>query len=140
MTAIDHVYKDAGLTQQFDDAVDTLGAFALNGNSGDGVFYVGVSSDTRQIQDATNPGIDQIAVAIADVSSGSGVEAAHIKLALTAGGLDSAVAGDPLNLGATIPGGAANAVAVHYRWTNSVGSGTYTEISLSLSDRVESDI
>lgn len=144
MATIDHVYLDAGLTDQFDDAADTLDAFALNGESGDGVFYVGIpdaaASPTRKIQDATNPGVDNIVVSIADSAPGSGVEASHIKLALTSAGLDSAVAGDPLNLGATIQSKPANAVPVHYRWTNSTGSGTSTEISLSVSDRIESDI
>ena len=33
MALIDHVYKDALLTQQFDDATDTIGAAAVNGAS-----------------------------------------------------------------------------------------------------------
>ena len=50
MALIDHVYNDAGLTDQFDDASDTLGAQAVNGSSGDGVFYVGDPDDTIKIQ------------------------------------------------------------------------------------------
>lgn len=140
MATIDHVYLDADLTDQFDDSVDTLGAFALNGSSGDGVFYVGVASATRKIQAASDPGTDQIAVSIADSDAGTGVDAADIKLALSSAGLDAATGGASLNLGATINGGSANAVAVHYRWTNDTGNSTYSDISLSLVARVESDI
>lgn len=138
MAAIDHVYKDAGLTEQFDSATDTLGAQALNGSSGDGVFYVGTPTTGNVIQAASDPGVDPIEVTPADAAGGSGVEASHIKLALSSAGLASAVGGAALSLGPTINGGAANAVAVHYRWTNSVGTGTYTEISLEITARVES--
>lgn len=44
----------------------------------------------------------------------------EIKLALTQIGLDSAVAGDPLDLGATIPGGDDNAVTFWVRIDNTV--------------------
>jgi len=44
----------------------------------------------------------------------------EIKLATTAAGLDAAVAGAALNLGATINGGVANAVEVNIRITNAV--------------------
>ena len=138
MALIAHVYKDASLTQQFDDAVDTLGASAINGASDDGVFYVGTPTATNKIEAASNPGIDQIDVVITDANPGTGVEQAHIKLALTNGGLDGAVGGDPLALGAVINGGPGSAVAVHYRWENSVGGAVYTEITLDLDARVES--
>jgi len=44
----------------------------------------------------------------------------EIKLAATAAGLDSAVAGDPLNLGTTLTAGVGNAVEVNIRVTNAV--------------------
>ncbi len=140
MALIPHVYKDPGLTQQFDDAIDTLGASALNGGDGDGYFYFGDPDDTIKIQADSDPGIDQISVSITDSAPGSNVEAAHVKLALTQGGLAGATGGASLNLGSTINGGVAGAVAVWYRWTNSVGGGTYTDILLDLPARVESAI
>lgn len=138
MALIDHVYKDAGLTQQFDDAVDTLTAYAINGSSGDGVFYVGTPNAANQIQANSDPGIDPITVSITDTAPGTGVEATHIKLALTQGGLDTAIGGLALNLAATILGGAVNAVPVFYRWDNSTGSGTSTEITIDIVARLES--
>lgn len=139
MAVIPHIYKDAGLTVTFDDASDTLGASAVNGASADGVFYVGIDDDTLAIQAASNPGVDPLTVSIADAAPGSNVETTHMKLAVSQAALDAAVGGDPLNLGASINGGAVNAVPVWYRWTNSVGGGvaTYTEITLELVERVE---
>lgn len=140
MAEIPHIYTDAGLTTLFDDSTDMLDAFALNGESGDGVFYVGVPSATRKIEASSDPGIDPLVVSIADASPASGVESTDIKLALSSAGLGSATAGTSLSIGSVISGGAGNAVAVHYRWSNIVGAGTFTEISLGLSARLESDI
>ena len=138
MALIEHVYKDAALTQQFDDATDVLGLSAINGSSDDGVFYVGTPTAANKIEAASNPGVDQIDVVITDASPGSGVEASHIKLALTNAGLAGAVGGNPLSLGAVINGGPGGAVQVHYRWENSVGGSVYTEITLDLDARIES--
>ena len=137
MALVNHVYLDAGLTTQFDDSTDTLGASAINTGSGDGVFWVGLPDDTKKIQADSDPGIDQIVVSIVDADDQTGVDAADIKLSLTSAVLDSATGGASLNLGATILGGAANAVPVYYRWSNNTGSGVYTDISLSIVDRVE---
>jgi hypothetical protein len=136
MALIDHVYLDAGLTDQFDDATDTLGASAINGGSGDGVFWVGIPATDQMLQAASDPGIDQLVVSIVDDDDQTGVDATDIKLALSAAGLDSATAGASLNLGATILGGSANAVPVYYRWANGTGAGVYTDISLSIVERV----
>ena len=140
MALVPHVYLDVGLTDQFDDATDILGASAINGGQGDGVFYVGSPDDTIKIQADSDPGIDPITVSIADSAPGSGVEVTDIKLALTQGGLGGTTGGASLNLGATINGGVANAVAVWYRWTNGTGGDTYTEISLGIVARAESAI
>ena len=140
MALIDHIYLDAALTDPFDDASDTLGAQAVNGASGDGVFYLGDPDDTIKLQAASDPGVDPITVSVADSAPGSGVEDTHIKLALTSAGLDGATGGAALNAGSTINGGVANAVPIHYRWSNSTGAGVSTEISLSIVARVESAI
>lgn len=131
MALIDYVYLDDTLTTQFDDTVP-LTLAAQNGQSGDAVLYVGLPDDTQKIQANSAPGIDPITVTIADAAAGSGVEATHVKLALTQAGLTAATGGASLDLGATINGGAANRVAVWVRWTNSTGAGTSTEISLGL--------
>ncbi len=140
MALIDHVYLDAGLTDQFDDATDTLGASALQGADGDGVFYVGTTVATNKIEAASNPGVDQIAVSIADSAPGGGVEVTDIKLATSQANLGSAVGGAPLNIGTTIAGGVPSAVPVWYRWNNTQGSAVYTEISIEIVPRVESAV
>ena len=140
MALVPHVYLDVGLTDQFDDATDSLGASAINGGQGDGVFYFGDPDAAIKIQADSAPGIDPIAVSITDSAPGSGVEATHIKLATSQAGLGSATGGAPLNLPATVNGGVGNAVAVWYRWENSAGGGTYTEISIDIVARVESAI
>ena len=137
MALIPHVYLDAGLTDQFDDATDTLPAQAVNAASGTGSFWVGTTTATNKIQDATNPGIDQLVASITDSAPASGVETTDIRLALSEAGLAGATPGASLNIGATILGGSANAVRVWYQWDNIVGAGTYTEISLNISDRIE---
>ena len=140
MATIDHIYNDPGLTDQFDDATDTLGAGALNGGTGDGVFYVGTPNAANQIQAASEPGVDPITVSIVDAAAGGGVEVADIKLATSQPDLNSAVAGNDLLLPATIAGGDTAAVPVWYRWGNSVGNAVYTEIGLSVVARVESAV
>ena len=136
MTEIAHVYKDAGLTEIFDDASDTLATAAINGGSGTGVFYVGTPTTGNKIEDATNPGIDQIVVSVTDATPGSDVETTHIKLALSEAGLSGATGGASLNLGTVINHG--SPISVWYQWDNSTGNGTYTDISLGLTSRVES--
>jgi hypothetical protein len=137
MAIIAHIYKDAGLTLPFDDAVDTLDAQAINGSNGNGSFWIGTPTAANQIQDATNPGIDQITASIVDAVPASNVEAVHIKLSLTEAGLATAVGGAPLAIAATILGGSANAIRVWYQWDNSIGPGTFTDISLNVTARIE---
>lgn len=136
MTEIAYVYKDAGLTELFDDAVDTLDAQAVNGASGYGVFYVGSPDEDIKIQATSDPGIDPIEISIDDASPGSGVEDTHIKLSLSSD-FSGSTGGASLSLGATINGGVGNAVPVYYQWSNSIGAGTYTEISLGIVARDE---
>ena len=138
MALLDHIYFDAALTNQFDDTTDTLTLQATNGNSADGSFYIGTPTAGNKVEDATTPGVDPIVASIVDSAPGGGVEAAHVKLSLTELGLDGAVGGDPLNVATTINYG--SPVQVWYRWTNSTGSGTSTEIDVSVSSRSESAI
>lgn len=142
MPVIDNVFKDAALAQPFDSAIDRLVAQAIGGGgSGDGVFYFGTANVSNKIEDSTNPGIDPITITISDLDAGAAdVDVVDIKLALSQAGLDAAVAGDPLSLGATVLGGPSNAVAVWYRWTNGTGTGTYTDIELVVSERIESAV
>lgn len=132
MALLDYVYHDEFLADQFDDAADYLTLEAVNGTSADGVFWVGTPNSGNKLEADSNPGVDEITVSINDTSPGSGVEDSHIKLALTPGtGLDSAVAGDPLDIGTEIEYG--TPVPVYYRWTNSTGASESLEIRFILS-------
>lgn len=75
-------------------------------------FLYGSPTASTQLQMASNPGVDQIPVALTDSGSGSGHAITEVKLASTEGGLTSATAGASLNIGHTILSGAANAVHV----------------------------
>jgi hypothetical protein len=132
MALIDYVYLDAGLTDQFDDAVDNIFAGAVNGSSGTGVFYIGSPIATDVLQADSAPGVDPLTVDIVDQAPGSGVEASHWRLAVSEAGLLAATPGAQLSLGATINGGSGNAVPVWYQWDNSSGSGSFTDILLNI--------
>ena len=134
MAALPYVWIDAGLTTNFDPAIHSLETFAIPGTDGDGVFYIG--HPTEDVKVRSDPGVDPITATLLDASPASGVEVAHMKLALTQSGLDTAIAGDPLSLGATVTRGVANAASVYFRWANSVGTSEYTEISLQLPDLI----
>jgi hypothetical protein len=55
-----------------------------------------------------------------DLNPGTGHEVTEIKLATSAAGLDTAIAGAPLSLGPQLYSGVSNAVAVHVRVTTSI--------------------
>lgn len=102
----------------------------------DRVFYLGSPVVGRQFEDAAAPGAGEITVSVED--SGSGVLPSAVKLALSAAGLDTAVAGAPLAVGTQIPSGPGNGVAVHVRVdTPATAAGTYTNLRLQTSACVE---
>lgn len=130
MALIDYVYHDIALTDQFDDSTDFLEAEAANGDDGDGKFYIGTPTSGKKLQASSDPGVDSITVSISDSAPGSDVEATHLKLALTQGGLAGATGGASLGVGVEISYGSPK--EVWYRWANSVGADDYTEISLDI--------
>lgn len=132
MSLIPYVYLDESLATQMDDAVHSIGIGAVLAGSGRGSFWVGDPEADMVLEADSDPGIDPIAVSIVDSAPGGGVEASHIKLALSEAGLASAVAGNPVNLGSSINSGAAGAVRVWAEWANSTGGLPSTEITLSM--------
>jgi len=138
MAVLDYIYKNAALDQTFDDASDFVTIGAPNGSTDYAVFYIGTPTSGNQLQDASNPGVDSIEVSIVDSASGSGVEAANIKLALDPADFGTTTAGAALNVATTITH--AVPAAVYVQFDNDVLSGTNesTEISLSVSAMVES--
>lgn len=97
----------------------------------DRVLYFGSRLSGRVCQAASDPGVDPVVVAIADANPGAGSPAGDVRLALSAGGLDTAVGGAALDLPETIDGGMAWAIAVHIRVLDSThASGVHNDLSL----------
>lgn len=103
----------------------------------DNVIYLGSTLSGSIFQATTDPGVDQIVIAIIDANIGSGIEASNIKIALTSGGLDSATAGASLNVGTSINGGTGSAVALYIRSDTPVLASTDTDITLETNDITE---
>lgn len=130
-------YSDAGLTAPLTRADFVRGSTAAPVNR---IIYFGSTTAGKKLQKVSSPGIDPVQVTVADATSGSGVEAANVKLALTFAGLDTATGGAALSIGTTILSGAANAVAVFVRITSAITTpGNYDDASIRVVDWVESD-
>lgn len=133
-------YNDSGLTS----LATSLGvAQANDGNSPavDRVVYLGSTVAGKKFQVASNPGVAALTVSISDSAVGSGVEAAHVKLALSAAGLNSATAGNPVSVGTQILSGAGNAVPIYVRVdTPALPNGTYTDLSLETPNVIEATV
>lgn len=130
-------FLDAGLTAP---ATALAVAQATDGSTpaADRVFYIGSTTANKKIQAESAPGVDQITLSLADTGVGTGVEATHVKLAATAAGLATAVAGAALDLGTQILSGVANAQPVHVRIdTPALTSGVYADLSFALASVVE---
>jgi hypothetical protein len=132
MTTTFGFFSDSALTVP----ITTLAAvMQIGGTPVDKVVYFGSATASRVAKASSNPGVDQIAVSIVDATLGGGHPATEIKLATTNGGLAGATGGAALNLGVQVASGSANAVPLHIRWTDSVGTvETATELSLACND------
>lgn len=83
-------------------------------------------------QAETNSGVAAITVSPVDAASGSGSPVGDVKLALTAGGLATAVGGAALALPAPIQGGRAHAVEIFVQVTDSThAAGVKLDLSLT---------
>lgn len=133
-------YSDAGLTTPL---ASLAAVQAADGSAAavDSVVYFGSTASGKKVQATSDPGVDPVYIAIADSASGAGLAVTAIKLAASSGGLDAAVAGNPLSLGTQVLSGSANAVAVHVRIkTPAVAVGNYTDLSLVTPDLTESAV
>lgn len=131
-------YSDAGLTAPLTRADFVRGTTSA---PVDKIVYFGSPATGQKLQDATSPGVAALQVSVADAASGSGVDAANIKLALTAGGLATATGGAALSIGTTLLSGAANAVAVYVRLTSALTTaGNYDDVSLRVANWLESAV
>lgn len=131
------IYADIGLTTELSPV-----AFS-QANGGAAVsreVYVGSVAPVKKLQKASSPGVDMVALSVVDTASGTGLPSTAFKLALTYGGLASAVAGDPLDLGPTLFSGVGNAVPVYVRAdAGAAGLGTFSDIQFGVLGVIETD-
>lgn len=126
-------FHDSALTQPINSG-DPLTADQdtdLSLPATDKTIYFGSTTASKKVQSASGPGSTQISVSIVDSNSGTGAPATEFKLALSSGGLASAVSGAALEIGTTINSGVGNAVPIYTRRTSAVATvGVYTDITL----------
>ncbi|ENO80350.1 hypothetical protein [Thauera sp. 63] len=105
----------------------------------DRVVFFGSPTPGKTLRTAVSPGTNQITVSPVDAAAGSGAEAAQIKLALTAGGLDTAVGGAALSIGTELASGAANRITIFVRsMQGSQPVGSSADLQLTTNAVVES--
>ena len=129
------IYSDAALTTLWTGALEIAQKTDNSIAPADVKLFLGVADPAIKIQATSNPGVDQIMLNVVDADAGNGNPVQAITLATTQLGLDSAVAGDPLNAGTTIVGGAGGAFEFWARiedLTDTVGS--YADLSIQTND------
>lgn len=143
MTITFAFFHDSALTQQIDASNKLTATQDAAGGLGpvDKIIYFGSTNSANKVQVVADPGITPITVIVSDADAGTGAPAIEVKLALSSGGLDSAVAGAALELSHTINGGVLNAVPIHVRRTSALATtGVYTDITLAAQELQESAI
>ena len=143
MTISFQFFHDAALSQEItalnpltatQDTAGLLGAV-------DKTIYLGSPLTGNKAQVEANPGVTAIAVSIVDADAGTGAPATEFKLALSAGGLDTATAGAALTLSTSITSGAATAVPIYTRRESVLAvAGAYTDISLTTQTLLETPV
>ena len=126
-------WADAGMT-----VPNTAGATLVDGGSPtDRILYFGSPVAGKTLQAASAPGTDPVQVEVNDTNGASGAPASAVRLALTAGGLDTATPGAALSLGTSITSG--TAIAVFVRTTQgALAVGSYADLQLRTVAVVES--
>jgi hypothetical protein len=134
-------YTDAALTSPF--AGNLVAAQNADGSTDPIVtaLYFGSTDEDRQAQADSNPGVDNLAVTIADSAPGTGHATTEVKLASTQGGLAGATPGASLSLGTTVLGGVENAKPIWIQVDDATATiGTATELSIEINGIRESVI
>jgi len=120
-------FADSNLTQPISNN------YSVNEGTSDFRFYLGSTSASVKLQDATSPGINSMYISIEDTTLGSGPEKSWVKLALTQSGLATAVAGESLNIGTTVLGGTASSLPFWVRIANGLsGVSSSTDLFLKI--------
>lgn len=130
-------YTDAGLTVPMTRGDFVRGTTPSNVSR---VVYFGSPLAGKQLQHVNDPGVDPLQVEVDDAAPGAGLAAADVKLASSFAGLDGAVGGAALSIGATLLSGPGNAVPVFVRIGGALTTeGNYDDLSLRVADWLESD-
>ncbi|MCK9386124.1 MAG: hypothetical protein M0Q15_16055 [Nevskia sp.] len=139
-------FHDAALTQEItaDPLVNPLTASQYtDGSLGavDKLIYFGSAATGMKAQLTADPGVGAIVVSIVDADGGTGAPDSEFKLALSSGGLATAVAGAALTLSHTINSEVANAIPIYTRRASALTSaGSYTDLTLQTQDLTESPV
>ena len=131
------IYTDALLTQPL--AGNLIYVHNSDGSTGnvDKVLYIGSVDAGFSLKTTANPDIDAIVLTLADNDVNANTpKVLDIKLSLNQAGLDAATAGAALNIGTSIAGGAANAIAVYIRSSEPDGVGV--DLTVSTNEVTES--
>jgi hypothetical protein len=126
-------YHDDALTTQVTTLNKATFQQFVGGAGGPDTLEVFLGSPTSGItfKNTTDPDVAELQVSI--VNSGTGEPASAVKLALTEGGLASAVAGDPLDIGVSLDSGVANALSIWIQVDDSTDTlGAYTNLTLKV--------
>lgn len=113
-------FADSALTTPVDFRVAIRQA--LGGAPGDICVWFGSPNAAAVCEVDTAPGVDPILVSLVNATPGSGSPTSDVRLALSAGGLNGATPGAALALPVAVQGGAAEAVAVYVRVSNTLAT------------------
>lgn len=136
-------YHDSALTTEITALAPLTADQDTAGVAGavDKTIYLGSTLTGNKAQVQSAPGVTAIEVSIVDADAGTGAPASEFKLALSAVGLGTAVAGAALTLPVTINSGVANAVPIYTRRDSALAvAGNYTDISLTTQTLVETPV
>jgi hypothetical protein len=134
------LYWDSGLTDEVTSLDPIYAVQKSDGSSPPGQFhlYLGSTVSAKKIQADSNPGVDQITFSISDSGVGTGEPSSAVKLALTEGGLATAVAGAALDIGTQRLSGVVNALSIWVEVEDQVGDvGIYTDLEIITNLTVE---
>lgn len=126
-------YEDAGCTSPLFASMTLVEGTG----SADRVVYLGTADlEAGTLRAASAPGLDHILVSVVDDAPGSGIAATAVRLALSAGGLNSATPGAALNIGTEVLPGVE--IPIYVRVTQgALAEGLYTDLRLQTVPCVE---
>lgn len=136
-------FHDAALTQEINSGNPLTATQDASGGIGavDKTIYLGSTASGTKAQAESDPGVDPIVISISDSAPAGGAPASEIKLALSAGGLGSAVGGASLTLSRTILSGVSNAVPIYTRRASAITvSGSYSDLTPMTNSLTESPV